>query len=178
MEMDGIFGVDPKEYEPADKEYFFTLKDWDSRVNRQFAGEDVDDSPRNRNPDAFTIDGKSPPRTLHPGEGSPIIVDRGDTVRLHMVNAGYMSHPMHTHNHRFRPVEKDGGQIADAAQYEEDVTNIAPAERHTIEFEVTADRGRSPWLRSPVETERRFLVPSPTARTGLETLFSVCLVPR
>ncbi|WP_049891010.1 multicopper oxidase domain-containing protein [Natrinema versiforme] len=141
MGMYGIFRVDPKGYEPADKEYFFTLKDWDSRVNRQFAGEDVDYSPRNRNPDVFTINGKSLPRTLHPEEGSPIIVDHGDTVRLHMVNAGYMSHPMHTHNHRFRLVEKDGGQVPETAQYEQDVTNIAPAERHTVEFEADADPG-------------------------------------
>jgi len=110
MGMYGIFRVDPKGYEPADKEYFFTLKDWDSRVNRQMAGEDVDYSPRNRSPDVFTMNGKSLPRTLHPEEGSPIIVDHGDTVRLHMVNAGYMSHPMHTHNHRFRLVEKTAGR--------------------------------------------------------------------
>ncbi|NUB90047.1 multicopper oxidase domain-containing protein [Haloterrigena sp. SYSU A558-1] len=141
MGMYGIFRVDPKGYEPADREYFFTLKDWDSRVNRQMAGENVDYSPRQRNPDVFTINGKSLPRTLHPEEGSPIIVDRGDTVRLHMVNAGYMSHPMHTHNHRYRLVEKDGGQIPEAAQYEQDITNVAPAERHTIEFEADADPG-------------------------------------
>ncbi|SFC26048.1 Tat (twin-arginine translocation) pathway signal sequence [Halobiforma haloterrestris] len=141
MGMYGIFRVDPKGYEPADKEYFFTVKDWDSRVNRQFAGEDLDYSPRNRNPDVFTINGKSLPRTIHPEEGSPIIVDQGDTVRLHVVNAGYMSHPMHTHNHRFRLVEKDGGQIPEAAQYEQDVTNVAPAERHTLEFEADAEPG-------------------------------------
>lgn len=141
MGMYGIFRVDPKGYEPADKEYFFTLKDWDSRVNRRMAGEDIDYSPRSRNPDVFTINGKSLPRTLHPEDGSPIIVDHGDTVRLHMVNAGYMSHPMHTHNHRFRLIEKDGGQIPAAAQYEQDVTNIAPAERHTVEFEADADPG-------------------------------------
>ncbi|AEH36112.1 multicopper oxidase domain-containing protein [Halopiger xanaduensis] len=141
MGMYGIFRVDPKGYEPADKEYFFTVKDWDSRLNRQYAGEDVDYSTRDRKPDVFTINGKSLPRTLHPEDGSPIIVDHGDTVRLHMVNAGYMSHPMHTHNHRFRLVEKDGGQVPEAAQYEQDITNIAPAERHTIEFEADAEPG-------------------------------------
>jgi FtsP/CotA-like multicopper oxidase with cupredoxin domain len=141
MGMYGIFRVDPEGYEPADKEYFMTVKDWDSRLNRKMGGEDVDYSPRNRNPDTFTVNGKSLPRTLHPEDGSPIIVDRGDTVRLHMVNAGYMSHPMHTHNHRFRLVEKDGGQVPEAAQYAQDVTNIAPAERHTVEFEADADPG-------------------------------------
>ncbi|WP_394345684.1 multicopper oxidase domain-containing protein [Halogeometricum borinquense] len=141
MGMYGIFRVDPKGYEPADKEYFMTLKEWDSRLNRMMAGEDVSYSPRNRNPDVFTINGKSAPRTLHPEDGSPIIVSQGDTVRLHLVNGGYMSHPMHIHNHRFQRVEKDGGTVPKAARHDMDVTNIAPAERHTIEFTANSDPG-------------------------------------
>lgn len=62
-------------------------------------------------------------------------------IGLYLVNAGYMSHPIHTHNHRYRLVEKDGGRIPEAARYERDVTNVAPAERHTIEFEADADPG-------------------------------------
>ncbi|WP_276255833.1 multicopper oxidase domain-containing protein [Halomontanus rarus] len=141
MGMYGIFRVDPKGYEPADREYFLSLKDWDSRVNRQMAGEGVDYNPRDRHPDVFTVNGKSLPRTLHPEDGSPIIVDAGDTVRLHLVNAGYMSHPIHTHNHRFRVIERDGGRIPEAARYHQDVTNVAPAQRHTLEFEADADPG-------------------------------------
>ena len=52
-----------------------------------------------------------------------------------------MSHPMQIHNHRFQLVEKDGGQIPEAARYEHDVTNVAPAERHTVEFTADADPG-------------------------------------
>ncbi len=141
MGMYGILRVDPKGYEPADKEYFMTLRDWDSRLPRQFAGEDVSYDPRNRQPDIFTINGKSAPRTLHPEQGSPIIVSQGDTVRVHLVNAGYMSHPMHLHNHRFRVVEKDGAQIPDVAVHEQDVANIVPGGRKTIEFDATVDPG-------------------------------------
>jgi len=141
MGMYGIFRVDPKSYEPADKEYFLTLKEWDSQLNRTMAGEDVSYSPRNRQPDVFTVNGKSAPRTLHPEDGSPIIVDHGDTVRLHLVNAGYHSHPMHVHNHRFQVVEKDGGTIPEVARYHQDVTNVAPAERHTVEFRADAEPG-------------------------------------
>jgi FtsP/CotA-like multicopper oxidase with cupredoxin domain len=141
MGMFGIFRVDPKGYEAADREYFMTLKDWDSRLSRMYAGEDVSYSARNRQADVFTVNGRSAPRTLHPEDGSPLIVSQGDTVRVHMVNGGYMSHPMHTHNHRFRLVEKDGTQLPDVLQYERDVTNLAPAERHTIEFEADADPG-------------------------------------
>jgi FtsP/CotA-like multicopper oxidase with cupredoxin domain len=144
MGMFGIFRVDPKGYEPADREYFLTLKDWDSSLPRMMAGEDASYNPRKRNSDVFTINGKAAPRTLHPEDGSPIIVTEGETVRLHMVNAGYMSHPMHTHNHRFTLVEKDGGTIPEAARHEEDVTSLAPAERHVVEFEADADPGIYP----------------------------------
>ncbi|MUV85050.1 multicopper oxidase domain-containing protein [Natronomonas sp. CBA1123] len=141
MGMYGVFRVDPEGYERADQELFMTLKDWDSRLNRQIAGEDVSYSPRDRSPDVFTINGRSAPRTLHPEDGSPVIVSQGDTVRLHLANNGYMSHPIHTHNHRFRLVQKDGSDVPEAAQYEQDIVNVAPAERKTIEFEADADPG-------------------------------------
>jgi len=141
MGMYGIFRVDPEGYEPADREVFMTMKDWDSRLSRQMAGEDASYSPRNRRPDVFTMNGKSAPRTLHPEDGSPIIVSEGDTVRVHLANNGYMNHPMHTHNHRFRVVEKDGGQVPEAAQHDQDIVDVAPAERKTIEFEADADPG-------------------------------------
>jgi FtsP/CotA-like multicopper oxidase with cupredoxin domain len=52
-----------------------------------------------------------------------------------------MSHPIHIHNHRFERVEKDGGQIPENARHGMDVTNVAPAERHTIEFTADAEPG-------------------------------------
>jgi FtsP/CotA-like multicopper oxidase with cupredoxin domain len=141
MGMYGILRVDPEGYEEADKEYFMTVKEWDSDLNKMMAGQDASYSPRERNPDVFTINGKVAPRTLHPEDGSPMIVSQGDTVRVHYVNGGYMSHPLHIHNHRFERVEKDGGVVPEAARHEMDVTNVAPAERHTIEFEADAEPG-------------------------------------
>jgi FtsP/CotA-like multicopper oxidase with cupredoxin domain len=141
MGMYGIFRVDPKGYEPADKEYFMTVKEWDSRLNRMMAGGDASYTPRGRDPDVFTVNGKVAPRTLHPEDGSPIVVEQGDTVRVHFVNGGYRSHPLHIHNHRFERVEKDGGVVPEAARHEMDVTNVAPAERHTVEFTADADPG-------------------------------------
>jgi FtsP/CotA-like multicopper oxidase with cupredoxin domain len=142
MGMYGIFRVDPEGYQEADREYFLTMKDWDSRLSRMYAGEDVTYSPHRRQADVFTINGRSAPRTLHPEDGSPVIVSQGDTVRVHLVNGGgYMSHPMHTHNHRFRVVEKDGSQIPETVQHDQDIVNIAPAQRRTIEFEANADPG-------------------------------------
>ncbi len=52
-----------------------------------------------------------------------------------------MSHPLHIHNHRFRVVEKDGSPMPEALQFAQDVLNVAPAERYTVEFEADADPG-------------------------------------
>lgn len=41
-------------------------------------------------------------------------------------------------------MERDGGVIPEAARYEMDVTNVAPAERHTVEFVADADPGIYP----------------------------------
>ncbi|ESP87052.1 multicopper oxidase domain-containing protein [Candidatus Halobonum tyrrellensis] len=141
MGMYGIIRVDPEGYEEADREYFTTVREWDTRLSRQYGGEDATYDITDRRPDAFTVNGRSAPYTLHPEEGSPMIVESGDTVRIHFVNAGFMSHPLHFHNHRFTVVEKDGGVIPEAARHGEDVINVAPAERYTLEFEANADPG-------------------------------------
>ncbi|MFC6823535.1 multicopper oxidase domain-containing protein [Halopelagius fulvigenes] len=141
MGMYGILRVDPKGYEEADKEYFVTVKEWDTRLSRMYGGEDASYDLTARKADAFTLNGRSAPYTLHPEEGSPILVDPGDTVRIHWVNGGFMSHPMHIHNHRFKIVEKDGSPIPEGMQLLQDVVNIAPAERYTVEFEADADPG-------------------------------------
>ncbi|WP_313693846.1 multicopper oxidase domain-containing protein [Halorarum halobium] len=141
MGMYGTMRVEPEGYERADREYFMTIREWDSRLSRQYGGEDVSYDLTDRRMDTFTINGKSAPASFNPETGSPVIVEPGDTVRIHWVNAGFHSHPMHLHNHRFRVVEKDGSPIPEAMQLTEDVVNVAPAERYTIEFEANADPG-------------------------------------
>ncbi|WP_138004651.1 multicopper oxidase domain-containing protein [Halalkalirubrum salinum] len=139
--MYGIVRVDPVDYELPDKEFFMTVKEWDSRLSNKFAGGNTEYSHRDRRPDVFTINGRSAPYTFHPEEGSPFVVKEGDRVRIHVTNNGYESHSIHLHNHRFEVVEKDGGVIPPAARHEEDVTSLAPAERKTIEFTADADPG-------------------------------------
>ena len=141
MGMYGILRVDPEGYQPADREYFTTVKEWDTRLSHQHAGGDARYDIANRHANAFTVNGRSAPYTLHPEQGTPFLVSRGDSVRVHFVNGGFMAHPMHMHNHRFRIVEKDGTPYPEVMQLPQDVVNIAPAERYTVEFEADADPG-------------------------------------
>ncbi len=144
MGMYGIFRVDPAGYEPVDREYFFTVRDWDTRLHEREAGGDAEYDPVERSPNAYTLNGRSAPTTFNPEFGTPLIVSEGDTVRLHVTNNGYEMHPFHTHNHRFRVIEKDGGPIDKSVQHEEDVIQVGPAERYTLEFEADADPGIYP----------------------------------
>ena len=144
MGMYGILRVDPEDYEPPDREYFLTFREWDSRLHHQNAGGNTSYDPMNRSPHYFTMNGRAAPTTFHPEQGSPIIVSEGDTVNIHLVNGGYDSHTIHLHGHRFTVTEKDGSPISEEAQHEEDVRSIAAAERYTIEFEADSDPGIYP----------------------------------
>ncbi len=144
MGMYGILRVDPEGYEAPDREYFLTMRDWDTRIHEQEAGGDAEYDPVDRSSNAYTINGRSAPTTFHPELGDPLIVSEGETMHLHIANNGYESHPFHTHGHRFTVIEKDGSPIPEEAQYREDVLNVAPAERYTLEIEATADPGIYP----------------------------------
>ncbi|WP_336326918.1 multicopper oxidase domain-containing protein [Halovenus sp. HT40] len=144
MGMYGILHVIPEEREPVDKEYYLTLRDWDSQLHDSHVYDDVSYDPRERSSDTYTINGRSAPTTFHPEKGSPLVVEDGDRVRVHLVNAGYESHPFHTHGHRFEVVRDDGALVPEAARHEKDVVDVAPAQRRTIEFTAEADPGIYP----------------------------------
>ena len=142
--MYGILHVVPEDREPADREYFLTLRDWDNRLHEYHAGGEAEYDPRDRSSDEYTINGRAAPSTFHPELGSPLLASKGETVRVHLVNAGYESHPFHTHAHRFEVVAKDGSSVDENARQLQDVVSVAPAERITIEFDADAEPGIYP----------------------------------
>lgn len=144
MGMYGIIRVDPADYDRPDREYFLTLKEWDEDLHRSMAGGDADYDPAARNPRHYSVNGRAAPTTYHPELGNPIIGSAGERVRVHVVNAGYRSHAFHTHAHQFQVVREDGGHVPEAARHPEDVVDLAPAERKTLEFEFDADPGLYP----------------------------------
>ncbi len=78
--------------------------------------------------DLFTINGKSGDLVV------PLKVNKGDKVRLRLVNAGYLSHDIHVHGHDIKVIATDGQPINDPKVIKDKVISIAPGERYDIEF--------------------------------------------
>ena len=76
----------------------------------------------------FTFNGRAFPGT------APLLVRRGDRVRLRFANVSMDSHPLHIHGHRFWVVETDGGQIPESAWWPETTVHVAPGATRAVEF--------------------------------------------
>jgi FtsP/CotA-like multicopper oxidase with cupredoxin domain len=74
--------------------------------------------------DGFTINGRSFPFT------EPVIVKEGERVRIRFINAGYQSHFMHTHSHKFIVVARDGAYVDEPQKI--DTVQIGPGQRVDI----------------------------------------------
>ncbi len=76
----------------------------------------------------FTFNSRAFPGT------APLVVRRGQRVRLRFGNLSMDSHPIHIHGHRFWVVETDGGQIPKTAWWPETTVNVAPGTTRAVEF--------------------------------------------
>ncbi len=72
----------------------------------------------------YTINGKGFPAT------EPIVVNRGQTVRIRYMNEGLMIHPMHLHGMHMTVIAKDGWD--QPAPWKCDTLNVAPGERWDV----------------------------------------------
>jgi FtsP/CotA-like multicopper oxidase with cupredoxin domain len=139
----GTFIVEPKNEEKVDRDYTLVLDEWMSNPNAEsnmnMSGMDhsnmgngqMDMSSMGHDMsmyDIFTINGKSGSAV------KPLKVKKGEKVRLRLVNAGYMSHKLHLHGHKFKIVATDGQPLKDPQPIKDELLNIAPGERYDIEF--------------------------------------------
>jgi hypothetical protein len=67
----------------------------------------------------------------------PLVVRRGDRVRVRIGNLSMTSHPIHLHGHHFTVTGTDGGWIPESAQWPETTTNVPVGAMRA--FEVLAD---------------------------------------
>jgi plastocyanin len=83
--------------------------------------------PRQEVYDGFTINGRSFPFT------EPVIVKKGEKIRIRFINAGYQQHFMHTHSHKFTVVARDGSYVEEPQKI--DTIGIGPGQRVDIILE-------------------------------------------
>ncbi len=84
----------------------------------------------NDGPLGYTLNGKSFPAT------QPIVVKRGQRLRIRYMNEGQIIHPMHLHGLVQQVIAKDGRRLSQP--YLADTVNVAPGERYDVL--VTADQ--------------------------------------
>lgn len=73
----------------------------------------------------FTINGHGFPATV------PVLVAKGETVRVRFMNEGTMMHPWHLHGNRMRVVARDGYNLGSAA-FDCDTLGVNPGERYDV----------------------------------------------
>jgi manganese oxidase len=67
----------------------------------------------------------------------PLVVKRGDRVRVRMGNLTMTNHPIHLHGHEFFVTQTDGGIVPPQARWPEITVDIAVGQMRAIEFDAT-----------------------------------------
>lgn len=122
----GLFVIHPRrpKSERPDRDFAFMLSEW--RIDVGTARPNPNEM---TNFNIFTFNAKAFPGT------QPMVVQRGDRVRIRLANATAMSHhPIHLHGYQFRVTETDGGQIPASAQQMETSVLVAIGQSRTIDF--------------------------------------------
>src|SRR6266851_5401418 len=122
--MQGFFIIHPKrEAKPIDRDFAIFLHEWD-----------VPPSAATPNPatmtdfNLFTFNGRAYPGT------APLVVRKGQRVRIRLANLSMDSHPIHLHGYHFSETGTDGGSIPLAARVPETTVNVPPGTTRDIEF--------------------------------------------
>jgi FtsP/CotA-like multicopper oxidase with cupredoxin domain len=124
----GFFIIHPKEAEPVDRDFAIMLNEWyvppgaktpDPSVMSDF--------------NLFTFNSRAYPGT------APLLVKRGDRVRIRFGNVGQDSHPIHLHGHRFWITGIDGGDVPKSARWSATTVDVSPGETRDVEFVADAD---------------------------------------
>lgn len=76
----------------------------------------------------FTMNGK-----VYPGT-DPLVVKKGERVRIRFANLSMDNHPMHLHGYAFTVTGFSGWQIPTSAQYQGNTIDIVVGNTHDIEF--------------------------------------------
>jgi hypothetical protein len=126
MGMTGLFVIHPRKprLPRVDRDFAILLHEWriDAGARRPNPNEMTDFN-------VLTMNGKAFPGT------APLVVKRGQRVRIRLGNLGPMSHhPIHLHGYQFLTTETDGGRTPQSAQLPETTVLVPVGATRTIEF--------------------------------------------
>ena len=125
MGMMGMFIIHPKApREPrVDRDFCFMLHAWDIDPGTYIA------KPTTMTEfNMWTFNSR-----VFPGI-DPLVVRKGDRVRIRIANMSMHDHPIHIHGFAFTVTETEGGQVPRSAQYPEATVNVAVGAIRAMEF--------------------------------------------
>ena len=125
MGMMGMFIIHPKDpREPCvDRDFCFMLHAWDIDPGTYIA------KPTTMTEfNMWTFNSR-----VFPGI-DPLVVRKGDRVRIRIANMSMHDHPIHIHGFAFTVTETEGGQVPRGAQYPEATVNVAVGAIRAMEF--------------------------------------------
>jgi hypothetical protein len=122
--MEGFFIIHPKkERQRIDRDFAIFLHEWDVPV-----GSATPNPATMTDFNLFSFNGRVFPGT------APLIVRRGQRVRVRLANLSMDSHPIHIHGVHFVESGTDGGPTPVSAQIRETTVNVPPGTTRDIEF--------------------------------------------
>lgn len=121
--MMGFFIIHPRGGPHVDRDFAIMLQEWaiapgTSRPNPAVMSDF----------NLFTFNSRAWPGT------APLVVKRGDRVRIRLANLSMDSHPIHVHGHQFEVTGTDAGPIPASARFREVTTNVPVGATRDIEF--------------------------------------------
>ncbi len=122
--MEGFFIIHPKkERQRIDRDFAVFLHEWDVPF-----GSATPNPATMTDFNLFSFNGRVFPGT------APLIVRRGQRVRVRLANLSMDSHPIHIHGVHFVETGTDGGPTPVSAQVRETTVNVPPGTTRDIEF--------------------------------------------
>ena len=124
MGMIGLFIIHPRVAHdpPVDRDFGFILQEWMIQPNNTVPNTLAMEF------NWLTMNGKSGPAT------TPLIVKRGERVRIRFVNMGMDHHPIHMHGHQFVVTGTEAGRAGGPFTFFENTVIVGVAQARDVEF--------------------------------------------
>lgn len=121
--MAGFFIIHPKEKEDVERDFLIMLMQWAIPPGAKTP------MPMSMDFNYFTFNSTVWPKT------EPLVVKKGERVRIRFGNLSMDNHPIHLHGHEFAITRTGAKKIPEAAQWTDVTINVPPGSTRDIEFD-------------------------------------------